>query len=93
MPRSHQVEAVNFAITLNGRTSALHIAIAVVTRKNGEDLVLRQTGQVIGDTDRGVDQLYQHILGCDHHGFALTDEEAETLAERFWKGFRDPKQD
>jgi len=64
---------------------SLHPCVAIAARKNGEDLILRPTGQVIGDTDRGVDELYQHILGCDHRGVAVDVKIAERMAQDFWR--------
>lgn len=46
-----------------------HPAIAIAHRACGRsDYVLRDTGQVIGDEDYGVAELWQGILGCDAKG-------------------------
>ncbi|KAH8088569.1 hypothetical protein HD553DRAFT_257406, partial [Filobasidium floriforme] len=72
LPESHQVELVSFNITTNGKRYELHPSIAVVARKTSEDLVLRMTGQVIGNVDQGVSELYKHVLGCDDRGVAVS---------------------
>lgn len=60
-----------------------HPSIAIAHRSSGRsDYVLRETGQVIGDEDGGVVELWQGILGCDYKG-------AEKDMGDFWKGWQD----
>lgn len=87
------MESVSFNITTNGKRYGLHPSIAVVARKTSEDLVLRMTGQVIGNVDQGVSELYKHVLGCDDRGVAVSYIEAEKLAEDFWRGFNEAPRD
>ncbi|WOO81416.1 uncharacterized protein LOC62_03G004940 [Vanrija pseudolonga] len=60
-----------------------HPAIAIAHRSSGRsDYVLRETGQVIGDEDCGVAELWQGILGCDYKG-------AEKDVGDFWENWQD----
>lgn len=90
MYRTHQVESVALIIEVNGQPVALHPAIALVTRKSTEDIILRQTGQVIGNVDyEGVTELYQNMLGCDRRGVAVSTAKAEDMAKEFWEGWQE----
>ncbi len=72
-----------------GKPTPLHPAIAAVTRAASTDLVLRETGQVIGcEEGDGVSELWQALLGCDPRGLPLTPEQAEAVAVRFWQGYK-----
>jgi hypothetical protein len=52
-----------------------------VHRHSGKsEYVLRETGQVVGDEDEGVVELWQGLMGCDYKG-----NEKDTLD--FWKGW------
>lgn len=63
LPESEQVDSVHFP------PAPTHDAVAYVHRSSGHtDIVLRETGQVIGEEDGGVVPLWQGLLGCDERG-------------------------
>ncbi|WWC73688.1 uncharacterized protein I206_107660 [Kwoniella pini CBS 10737] len=62
-----------------------HPALAVVHRQSGfTDHVLAETGQVIGDEESGVAELWQGLLGCDAKG----NQDGSKMKE-FWNGWED----
>lgn len=59
----------------------------IVKRKSTEDLVLRETGQIIGNFEEaGVYIIWQTLIGCDSSGVALPESESKRISERFWRG-------
>ena len=60
-----------------------HQALAYVHRTSGHtDIVLRETGQVVGEEDGGVVPLWQGLLGCDERG-----KKDSTICENFFAGW------
>lgn len=87
--RNHQVEGVRLWSMNQGVKYPLHPSIAIVSRRSGEDYILRDTGQVIGNEDQGIVELYRHLLGCDSRGVSLSTGQAEEMAMAFWEGFKE----
>ncbi|WWC92808.1 uncharacterized protein L201_007767 [Kwoniella dendrophila CBS 6074] len=58
-----------------------HAALASVHRQNGvAHFVLSETGQIVGDEDGGIADLWQGLLGCDSRGNV-----DRSKAKAFWK--------
>ncbi|WVF68261.1 hypothetical protein IAT40_003026 [Kwoniella sp. CBS 6097] len=63
----------------------LHPALAIVHRQNGfSDYVLSETGQVVGEENAGVSELWQGLLGCDEKG-----RETSNRSMDFWRGWEE----
>ncbi|EIW71512.1 hypothetical protein TREMEDRAFT_60437 [Tremella mesenterica DSM 1558] len=76
LPEAGQVLSVHFPPTY-------HPALAVVHRGSGtSDIVLRETGQVVGDEDCGVASLWQGMLGCDDRG-----RKDDRISQEFFKNW------
>ncbi|OCF33545.1 hypothetical protein I316_04617 [Kwoniella heveanensis BCC8398] len=81
LPESSQVVTVH--LSTNGRP--LHPALALVHRQSGfSDFVLKETGQIVGEEDAGVSELWQGLLGCDERG-----REDEDRSKDFWQGWEE----
>jgi hypothetical protein len=62
----------------------------IVIRKSAEDFALRETGQIIGNSDdSGVTMVWQCLLGCDAAGVGVSEVEAKRISEQFWTGLEE----
>lgn len=57
----------------------------IVKRKSTEDLVLRETGQIIGNCEEnGVLMTWQCLIGCDQNGVAVSETQSKRISDQFW---------
>ncbi len=85
--RSHHLEAISFEVKVGNSMIKLHPAIALAHRKDTTDIILRSTGQVIGNQEAGgVTELWQNMLGCDEKGVGLSTADANEKADKFFAG-------